>query len=169
MINILNLKIISKKFAIFFIVVSILFGLFISSMGIQAKDSECDIKDKLSAGEVTKLVGVNFCTDAPADTCNLSKEINKGSKKIITIKDGVPQEGGILCVYSSFKNIVKLIKFGILIISVIVFSIAGVLYATARDDTKKRDQAKSYIFSGVVGLILTLVAHIIPSLVTWAF
>ena len=168
MINALKMKNIMVFLLSFIFIFSIISVMFVDKSYGQAPPSSgetCELKSDLSVGKIRELIGDAKCNQLPGG-CG---DRTKGTPLPVSDGAGTPTDYGVLCAYSTFENIVSLIKFAILIISVIVFSYAGVLFATSQDDETKRSKAKGYIFSGVVGLALVLVAQIIPSLVTWAF
>ena len=167
MIHTYSIKNISKYAVVFAIMAIMMMGLSAGSVFAHSDDTDnigehCHLKTGLSADDIEGITGTEVTSKVASD------EFAKGDSLQTSLF--VEESGnGALCAYAAFKNIINLIKIVVGIASVLMISIGGVIFATAQDDTGKRDKAKNIIFSAVVGFAIVLIAQILPSIARWAF
>ena len=76
-----------------------------------------------------------------------------------------PDSWGMFCLVSTVYNVTNWLFYIMMIAVVIVFVIAGAWFMLAGGDVEKTGKAKGLMILGIVGLIVALVAKLIPSVV----
>ncbi len=77
----------------------------------------------------------------------------------------VTKKWGECCVVDSIYNITDWLFYALMAGIAILFTIAGFLFVSAGGDTSKISNSKKFIFYGVIGLVLALMARIIPGII----
>ena len=72
---------------------------------------------------------------------------------------------GLVCLLNTVYNVTNWVFYLMMIAVVIIFVAAGAKYMMSSGDTEKTKSAKNMIIFGIVGLIVALVAKLIPSVV----
>ena len=93
---------------------------------------------------------------------------------VVTLKD-VPitaihqavivDKWGSICLINAVNNVVDWIFLFLLVISVAMIAIAGFLWMTSGSDTKRVELAKNMIIAALVGLVIAILARILPAVV----
>jgi len=79
--------------------------------------------------------------------------------------DATAQQWGMLCLVSTIYNVTNWIFYLMMIAVVIVFVIAAAWFMMAGGDPEKTSKAKGMMTLGIVGLVIALIAKLIPSVV----
>ncbi len=72
---------------------------------------------------------------------------------------------GLCCLVDSIYNFTDWLFYVLMAGIAILFILAGFFFITAGGDTTKITQSKRFVFYGIIGLILALMARIIPSII----
>ena len=72
---------------------------------------------------------------------------------------------GLCCLVDSIYNVTDWLFYVLMAGIAILFILAGFFFITAGGDTTKITQSKRFVFYGIIGLILALMARIIPSII----
>ena len=114
-------------------------------------NTDCKIRVELTDGEAQSITGINNAPKIPAGDGALPGPID--------------EHRGELCSYSWAKQIISWITLVVGVASLIFILIAGLLYATAGDDTEKTDKSKKTILAAIVGLVIVLLSQVILRIV----
>jgi len=96
-----------------------------------------------------------------------AKCVEAGSTGVICDPNGGPTmtDCGMCCLINVVYVVCDWIFYLMMIAVVIVFVVAGAMYMMSSGDAEKTKSAKNLIIFGIVGLIIALVAKLIPSVV----
>ena len=72
---------------------------------------------------------------------------------------------GLCCVVDSIYNVTDWLFYVLMAGIAILFILAGFFFITAGGDTTKISQSKRFVLYGIIGLILALMARIIPAII----
>jgi hypothetical protein len=124
------------------------------------------------------LVGVAPAFAQSAETCKVRAAISSQESQELTgnstaynsgqdlsLTGSAAGDNGIICTYSLIKFLVNVGTFVIFTVATLLFLVAGFLYLTAGANASNKDKAKDYMVFGVVGLIVALLARVIPAIV----
>lgn len=75
------------------------------------------------------------------------------------------EEWGLICLVNSVSSVTNWIFYLLMIIAVVMVVIGGATYMLAAGSTERASKGKSIIIYGIVGLIIALLARLIPSVV----
>ena len=75
------------------------------------------------------------------------------------------EKWGMYCLVNVVYNVTNWIFYLMMVAVVIVFVIAGAIFMMAGGSTEKTKSAKNMMILGIVGLVIALVAKLIPSVV----
>ena len=130
----------------------------------------CTIRQKMAWKK--GMIGTSDCTVNP---------LPAGSKCILKAGDTVgPADGtkcngadptaatgqwGMICLVNTITYITNWVFYLLMIAVVLMFIIAGVLYLTAGAKPENAQKAKSMMLYAILGLVVSLVAKLIPSVV----
>jgi len=117
-------------------------------------------------------VGTTNCTAAAP--CPLEKNKTIGQKDGTACPtpadanakvDYYSDSWGMVCIVSMITSVTNWIFYIMMVAVVIVFVIAGAMFMMAGGSTEKTKTAKGMMILGIVGLVIALVAKLIPSVV----
>ena len=99
--------------------------------------------------------------------------VEDGTNKVFYCAEGaspadgfVPIEGwGLVCLLNTVYNVTNWIFYLMMVAVVIVFVIAGAKYMMSSGDAEKTKGAKGMMIYGIVGLVIALIAKLVPSVV----
>jgi hypothetical protein len=126
------------------------------------------------------LVGVAPAFAQAAETCKVRADVSVAEVTELTGKAGGPYtsgstplaltganagDNGLICTYSLIKFLVNVGTFVIFTVATLLFLVAGFLYLTAGASATNKDKAKDFMVFGVLGLIVALLARVIPAIV----
>ncbi len=97
------------------------------------------------------------------------KEVSGKLRLVPPYSDEADNKAGLVCLYSSVKQVTTIVKIIIFVVAALLFMVAAAMYATAGDNTDQQTKAKKFITSGVIGIVIALIAHFIPNLVRTFF
>jgi len=72
---------------------------------------------------------------------------------------------GLCCLVDSIYNVTDWLFYVLMAGIAILFILAGFFFITAGGDTTKISQSKRFVLYGIIGLILALMARIIPAII----
>ena len=75
------------------------------------------------------------------------------------------EKWGMYCLVNTVYNVTNWVFYLMIVAVVIVFVIAGAMYMMAGGDSEKTKSAKGMMIYGIVGLVIALIAKLIPSVV----
>ena len=165
---------------LFLLGVSLIAPLAVSAQKEKLKEC-CTIKQDMSwkKGSIYTTCNAAGCTGTPKDCsaspyCSLTKNDTLGAKG----KDSCPtpttpnavvnrasEQWGMICIVNTVTYVTNWIFYLMMIAVVIVFVVAGAKYMMSSGDTEKTKSAKNLIIFGIVGLVIALIAKLIPSVV----
>jgi len=141
----------------------------------------CVIKQNMSwkKGSIYKVCNASGCVGTAQDCsvspfCSLTKDDRIGAQgKVVCSVPGDPDavvnrasdQWGMICIVSMITSVTNWIFYLMIVAVVIVFVIAGAMFMMAGGSTEKTKSAKGMMILGVVGLVIALVAKLIPSVV----
>jgi len=79
--------------------------------------------------------------------------------------DGSMSNWGMYCLLNTINNVTNWLFYLLLIAVVLMGVIGGVLYMTSAGNSEKAEKGKNVIIYAIVGLVLALIARLIPSVV----
>jgi len=79
--------------------------------------------------------------------------------------DATTKKWGLCCLVDSIYNVTDWLFYVLMAGIAILFILAGFFFITAGGDTTKITQSKRFVFYGIIGLILALMARIIPAII----
>ncbi len=123
-----------------------------------ASEHECKLKANVSSEELTTL---SYTGANSGDNLTSAQPVEMHA-------DGKPDDskgGALVCLYSSVKQVTTIVKIIIFVVAALLFMVAAAMYATAGDNTDQQTKAKKFITSGVIGIVIALIAHFIPNLI----
>ena len=128
-------------------------------------------------GSVYKGTSERKCDNAPTNPCKFKKEETIGNKDktacpkpsdtgtTVSTVDWNSEQWGMICLVNAVIYVTNWIFYLMIIAVVIVFVIAGAMYMMAGGDSEKTKGAKGLMIYGIVGLVIALIAKLIPSVV----
>jgi len=170
-------KIIATTIFGFFVVVLLLPA--IASAQPQKLNECCAIKAKVTIGGLTKT-GDGICVIGPANglcviddttiditgterTIDMPETCNPvGSTDIVSL---AYKDWGLMCIVNSVYNVTNWIFYLLMIIVVVMVVIGGATYMLAAGNPERAKKGRSIIIYGIIGLVIALLARLIPSLV----
>ena len=75
------------------------------------------------------------------------------------------EKWGMYCLVNTVYNVTNWLFYLMIVAVVIVFVIAGAMYMMAGGDSEKTKGAKGMMIYGIVGLVIALIAKLVPSVV----
>jgi len=125
----------------------------------------------LPAGAQT-VEGCTLTKDIKAKTAaGADVTIAKGS--VITAGDeeldadgGAYKQWALICLINTVNVIVNWIFIALLIVAVALIAIAGFMWITAGGNAEKQGQAGKMILAAVIGIIIAVLARVIPGIIT---
>ena len=127
---------------------------------------KCKIRVELSKGEVVSISGLPDSTiTVGVSVTEPDEAIQKSGSNSGDYGTTLDEHRGELCSYSWAKQIISWITLVVGVASLIFILIAGLLYATAGDDTEKTDKSKKTILAAIVGLVIVLLSQVILRIV----
>jgi len=158
--------------------VSLIAPLAVSAQKEKLKEC-CVLRQDISwkKGIISDCTIAGVCTDRAA--CTAAAPCKIDSAKAIGPKGGIicpklaatdvvdysSDQWGIICLVNMVAYITNWIFYLMMIAVVIIFVVAGAMYMMSSGDAEKTKSAKNLIIFGIVGLIVALVAKLIPSVV----
>ena len=79
---------------------------------------------------------------------------------------GDTDEWAVVCLINTFNIVTDWIFVALMIVAVALIAIGGFMWMVARDSAEKQKQAGQIIFAAVIGLIIAILARVIPGIVT---
>ena len=149
-----------KKFLISLSAGLFAISLFLAPVATFAADpidptTTCTVRSDLSGTEIESLTGKSAVT-----------AITAGTKLPKTgLVDPVNDNFAILCVYSFIEWGTNIAFLLISALSVLVIAFAAFLYITAAGNPENTAKAKSFILYAVVGIVVAVLARVIPNVV----
>jgi len=94
------------------------------------------------------------------------KNVKCGDDAKATVPKYIAMDGwGMVCLLNTVYNVCNWLFYLMMVAVVIVFVIAGARYMMAAGDPEKSKGAKGMIIYGIVGLVIALIAKLVPSVV----
>jgi len=170
-----------KLFAI--LILSVLLVSLVAPVAVLAQKEKlkecCVLRQDISwkKGIISDCTTAGACTARDACTatapCKIDSAKAIGPKGAIIcpklaatdVVDYSSDQWGIICLVNMVTYITNWIFYLMMIAVVIVFVAAGAKYMMSSGDTEKTKSAKNLIIFGIVGLIVALVAKLIPSVI----
>lgn len=115
----------------------------------------CRIRTAISLDELTSLVGPGTLVT------HYTPSVGIPAGTALNFQD---DGAGVVCVYSLIKTITNWVFIAVLAISTLMLAFAAFLYVTGGTSTKKAGQARSVIIFAIIGLLVALVARVVPSI-----
>jgi len=147
-----------KKILSFIVLSALLVGL-AAPVLVGAQDQKikecCTLGQKIDFGDGTVCEGKSVA--APGDTAG------KDCTGIWCAKSAT--SWGMFCLVNVVYNVTNWIFYLMMVAVVIVFVIAGAMFMTAGGDTEKTKSAKGMMILAIIGLVIALIAKLIPSVV----
>jgi len=81
------------------------------------------------------------------------------------VVDNVSDQWGMICIVNTVMYVTNWIFYLMMIAVVIVFVVAAAMFMMSSGDAEKTKSAKGLMIYGVIGLVIALVAKLIPSVV----
>jgi hypothetical protein len=119
---------------------------------------------------------------APTEKCTLVRDVSVRGFKI---SEGVEVEvgdtkisgdvasgsvktsdWGTICLINTINTVVDWIFIFLIAIAVALIAIAGFLWMTAAGDPEKQGQARNMIVGAVIGIVIAILARLVPALIT---
>jgi len=79
--------------------------------------------------------------------------------------DAAIDSWGMVCLLNTINNITNWLFYLLIVAVVLMGVIGGVLYMTSAGDAEKAGKGKSVIIYAIIGLVLALIARLVPSVV----
>ena len=73
---------------------------------------------------------------------------------------------GLICLVNTVNVVTDWLFIALLVVAVALIAIGGFMWMVARDSADKQKQAGQIIFAAVIGLIIAILARVIPGIVT---
>ncbi len=170
-----------KKFLIGLILVSVLIGMlgFIKSvLAIETVKKCCRLRSDVKNIEVQSqgtpsLVTIS-CNEGDivgstsaliSDDCGPIAEACSDFKAVLKGGQYKDRAWGIMCTLGMIGGITNWIFYFVLILAVLGIVAGGVFYITAMGDPEKASRGKSILILSVIGIVIAVIAKLIPSLV----
>ena len=125
--------------------------------------------------DVNTISGNVYAADCSAGTyCKLLKSSTIGQKdgtvcptptKETSLVSAYSDQWGMICLVNTVTYVTNWLFYLMIIAVVIVFVIAGAMYMMAGGDSEKTKGAKGMMIYGIVGLVIALIAKLVPSVV----
>ncbi len=142
--------------------VAISFMAMTTGSALASSHDTCTVKSTIDRGEYRKLTN--------DDDAGFPSGFDGGANQPLSISDADANDGhALVCLYSSVKQVTTIVKIIIFVVAALLFMVAAAMYATAGDNTDQQTKAKKFITSGVIGIVIALIAHFIPNLVRTFF
>jgi len=116
------------------------------------------LADDCSAGTYCKLMKNSTIGQREGTVCPTA---DKDTATVSAYSD----QWGMICLVNTVIYVTNWIFYLMIIAVVIVFVIAGAMYMMAGGDSEKTKGAKGLMIYGIVGLVIALIAKLIPSVV----
>ena len=133
------------------------------------------ITEATSGSDVNTIAGNVYSADCSDGTyCKLMKNSTIGPKdgtlcplpaKDSSTVSAYSDQWGMICIVSMITSVTNWVFYLMMVAVVIVFVIAGAMFMMAGGNTEKTKSAKFMMILGIVGLVIALVAKLIPSVV----
>ena len=147
------------------LILSLLVGGLIAPVMAGAQDQKikecCKISQTIDIGDSTTKCTVVVGTPtiaAPDSTAMLSCGVSGNTTCGL-------EKWGMYCLINTVYNVTNWIFYIMMIAVVIVFVAAGAIYMMSSGDAEKTKSAKGLMIYGIVGLVVALIARLIPSVV----
>jgi len=112
------------------------------------------------------LNGVDYSGQLASYTTFIPQNVKCGDDPAAVGSEYIVMDGwGIVCLLNTVYSTTNWIFYLMMVAVVIVFVAAGAMFMMAGGDTGKTKTAKGMMILGVVGLVIALVAKLIPSVV----
>jgi hypothetical protein len=113
----------------------------------------------------------NDVVKCTASACDYKKGETVGEKGVTCPIDGKPVENaspdwGMICFINTVDTITNWIFYVMTAIAVLLFIYGGLSHMIAMGDPDKASKARQVIIYAIIGLIIALVAKIVPAIVT---
>ena len=127
-------------------------GFTFAQSALPVSANECKVRSTVSVQEVRDLTG------------------NHGSDVVgyyggATINLNTVDGGGLICTYAMIKAVTNWIFIAVLAVSVLMLAWASFLFVTGGSSQDKQKQARQIILFSVIGLMVALLARVVPSIV----
>ncbi|MBI2462725.1 MAG: hypothetical protein HYV65_00565 [Candidatus Spechtbacteria bacterium] len=121
--------------------------------------NECVVRSEISAVDVNTLVGGGGALIAPGTV--LPSGIAAGN----VVNDAIRSGFGVLCTFALVQQIFNILFLVVGTLSVVIILYAAFLFLTAGQTPTNLVTAKNLLLYAVVGIILAVVARLLPSLI----
>jgi len=116
--------------------------------------------------ECTLTKDIKAKTAAGADvTIAKGSVITAGDEELDT-DGGAYKQWGLICLINTVNVVVDWIFIALLIVAVALFAIAGFMWMTAGGNAERQGQAGKMIIAAVIGIIIAILARVIPGIIT---
>ncbi|MEX2145009.1 MAG: hypothetical protein WD712_01360 [Candidatus Spechtbacterales bacterium] len=119
-----------------------------------ATTNKCSLRATVSATEANDLTGKTVGTHAPSTTGGLD-----------LVDPNVAGDHALICTYGFIKFVTNVLLVVILVVASLLIAYAAFLFVTAGGNPANREKARSYLIFAVIGLVVAVVAALIPTIV----
>ncbi|MDD5750877.1 MAG: hypothetical protein PHU56_04570 [Candidatus Pacebacteria bacterium] len=167
------------------LILSVLLISLIAPMAVLAQKEKlkecCVIRQDMTwkKGSIYKVCNESGCIGSaqPCDSspyCSLKKGDRIGAKGAVVcpvpsdadaVINRASEQWGMICIVSTITSVTNWVFYLMMVAVVIVFVIAGAMFMMAGGDTGKTKNAKGLMILAIIGLVIALLAKLIPSVV----
>jgi len=122
---------------------------------------------------LTRDISISYGTLAVVDSGSVVGNTNAatvatsgGTAVTGTNEDALVAEWGTVCLLNTINVVTDWIFIFLIAIAVVLIVIAGFMYLTSGGDSTRQGQAKGFIMGAVVGIVIALLARVVPAVVT---
>lgn len=155
------INIVSMKKIISIIVLAILvIGVLAPGISLAQKEKPrecCTLKQRIDLGE-DGICGTKTIAAPDYDAA-------RACKRTGTIDLCGTESWGMFCLFNTIYNVTNWLFYFLVVIAVLFVIIGGAIYMLSAGSTEKAERGKAVIIYAIVGLVLALIAKLIPSIV----
>jgi len=124
----------------------------------------------LLATLVAPAVSLAQSPETVPDFCTITRDLGMNCEKdattnICPIESDGSNNCGMCCLINTVYNVTDWLFYILLIAVVLMGVIGGVVYMTSAGNSEKAEKGKNVIIYAIIGLVLALVAKLVPSVV----
>ena len=130
--------------------------------GAQGLKDKCTLVDNI---DVKNVKGETVTLEAGITVSEGNEQITDAKGTLIST-DRALREWGLICLINTVNVVTDWLFIALLVVAVALIAIGGFMWMVARDSADKQKQAGQIIFAAVIGLIIAILARVIPGIVT---